>query len=511
MPAHSRGVLGFIAGVGFLMLVILGFHVGNEMIFKVGNFSPLVGAFIGGIFVLACTNIPFSLEENAEPWLKRERIAWNLIGAGCVAWGIGECFWRYYLSQGQSPFPSLADLGYSSFAPLCFIGLLLQPFSKGNRKRLFLALDSLIAMGALLSIAWFLLLGSLAETANESGLAKFLGLYYPIADIALLTCIIFLLLGGPNSFYQARARRIGLLLLGIGLVVFALSDFTFNIEQNLGTFADGSWLDLGWPLGILALGAAAYYRRFLPATPPSLAMEQQREQDQRFGLLQMLPYVLLALLFCVLIFNVLSTDPAQQQIRSVLLIATIIVTGLVVVRQIFTMFENERLVAKQSETLRELEVVYLDIEKRQNVLETGVAHLKEVQTRLANGDVAARAQNVGNELWPLAAGLNLMADRMMRADHAQKNAQKFAKAINELDLALKRKREGGPFVLPLSCSEIPELHSLTQTLGLGSAPMPKPTIHHTHPRAKSSPTSPFVSNTTTFFRETPGSTSGNLS
>ncbi len=479
MPTHFRAVLGSIIGVSALMILIMGFHVGNTAIFKAGDFSPLVGAFIGGLLILICVNIPISLEEDIEPWLKREQIAWNLIGLGCLAWAIGECFWRYFLAQGQNTFPSLADVGYSSLPPLCFVGLLLQPFSRNNRRRLFLALDSLIAMGALLSIAWFLLLGSLAEQANETSLAKFLGLYYPIADVALLSCIIFLFLGGQHRLYQARARRIGLLLLGTGLIIFAASDFFFNIQQNLNTFVEESWVDLGWPLGIMLVGVAAYCRRFLPSTAVR-SLKERGEQNAHFGLLQALPYALLALLFCVLVLNMLAADPVQRSIRPVLLLSTIVVTGLVVVRQIFTLLENERLVLKQTDTLEKLGMVYQDIEKRQSILETGISHLKDVQTRLANGDITARAQqNLSNDLWPLAAGINLMADRLLRADHAQKNAQKLSKAINDLDQALKRKRDGSPFVLPLSCVEIPEIHSLIWTLGLEpSTGMAQPGIIH---------------------------------
>lgn len=508
MPTHSRTALGFIIGVGLLMVVILAFQIGGA----IGDYVPLVGASIGGVFVLVCTNRPFSLEENVEPWLKRERLAWNLIGSGCLAWAIGECFWRYYQLQGQDPFPSLADLGYSCLPPLCFAGLLLQPLTKSKGKRLFLALDSLIAMGALLSIAWFLLLGSLAEAADETALAKFLGLYYPIADIALLTCIVFLLLGGPNEFSQARARRIGLLVLGTGLAIFALSDFIFNFQQDLGTFVEESLNNLGWPLGMMTMGAAAYLRRFLPHTSDERATTSEANTtDQRFGLIQLLPYALLALLFLVLVLNVLSSDPAQVRIRSVLLVATIAVTSLVVVRQIFTMLENERLVGKQADTLKQLEMVYQDIEKRQSVLEEGINHLKDVQTRMANGDVSARAQNVNNELWPLAAGLNLMADRMMRADHAQRNAQRFARALTELDQALKRKREGGAFVPPLSCSEIPEVQTLMRTLGLWEqGNIPKTPASPGITQAGNFPSSSTSKNTRAFFRDRPGPNSGRL-
>src|SRR5579883_3186778 len=164
---------------------------------------PLTGAVIGGTLTLGSILYPVRRRERVEPWLRNEQLAWVLIGSGVILWGFGESFWRYYISQGVQPFPSTADLGYSCF-PLCiFVGLLLMPSPGSGSRRLFLLMDSLIGMGSLFAIAWFLLLGSLAQAPGEVNLAKFLGLYYPVADTALLSCVVFLLLRGQGRIYQA--------------------------------------------------------------------------------------------------------------------------------------------------------------------------------------------------------------------------------------------------------------------------------------------------------------------
>jgi len=456
------------------MISILGFRIGGENLIKVGEYSPLLGAFIGSVLVLVSVNIQLGRREKVEPWLGREQVAWMLIGCGCIAWGIGECFWRYYVAHGQSPFPSLADLGYASFSPLVFWGLLWQPFSSGGaRRRLFLVLDSLIAMGALLSIAWFLLLGSLAQTPAESILGKFLGLYYPCTDVALLSCVIFLLLRGHDRVYLARARRVSLLVVGLGLSVYAASDFVFNVLVNMGLPVEGIWIDLGWPLGIMTIGVAAYLRRFLPASTAGSDEEKQevrRTRQLSFGPAQAVPYLLLALLFLVLAVNVFSSDKTQQDIRPVLIVATLLVVGLVIVRQVVTIRENDRLMQEQVAIHKQLEQVYQDISRRKAELETGVTHLKDVQTRLANGDVRARASIISGDLWPLANGLNLMADRMMRSEQRQKYAQKAIKALGDLSLALEQRGNRIPFVLPASCLDAPpELHHLLRVMGLKPA------------------------------------------
>ena len=483
MRSHVRAVIGSVVGVAVLMIITDGLHLGGGSVLTIGRYSPLLGAFIGGTLTLVAVSPLFRPDEPAEPWLGRERLAWTLIGCGCIGWGIGECFWRYYAAQGQSPFPSLADLGYSSFPPLVFLGLILLPSSRGH-KRTFLLLDSLIAMGAMLSIAWFLLLGSLAQTPAESFLAKFLGLYYPTTDIALLSFIVFLLLRGHDHISQARARRVSLLLLGLGLCVYAISDFNFNVQQNIGTFVDGTWIDLGWPLGLMAVGVAAYLRRFLPRnttesdTSVTEEQETRRTQQFSFGPAQAVPYLLLVVLFLVLAINVLSSDTTQQYIRPVLVVATLMVVALVIARQIVTIQENARLMHEQVKANYQLEQVYQDIAKRKADLEAGVTYLKEIQTRLANGDVRARANILSGDLWPLASGLNLMADRMMRSEQRQKYAQKIITAIGELNQALERRDGNRPFFLPASCLDAPaELHHLLLTIGL--KPLPGTSIQET--------------------------------
>ena len=471
MRLHASLVAGSMLLMSILMTLILGLHIGGSRFLTFGMYSPLLGAFIGGCLALVSINIPIAPKENAVPWIKHEKLSWTLIGLSCIAWGIGECFWRYYIAHGENPFPSLADIGYVSFFPLAFSGLLLQRFARSNTIRhAFLLLDSLIATGALLSIAWFLLLGSLAQSPAQSVLGKFLALYYPMADIALLSCTMFLLFREHSSDHQLNGRRLSLLLVGCGLGIYAISDFSFNTLQNMGLPVDTSWVGLGWPLGMMTIGLAAYFRRFLPAGATLNVADEQRNRYSRqpaFHLAQTLPYLLLFLLFTVLSINVLSDTLLQEHIRPVLIGATFVVVILVIIRQIITARDNVRLMQEQVETLEKLERVYQDIERRQINLETGVAYLKEIQTRLANGDIHARARVMNGDLWPLANGLNIMADRMMRSEQRQKYAYNLIMSINDLSNALERRSDDAPFVLPASCVDAPwELNRLLQIIGL---------------------------------------------
>jgi hypothetical protein len=468
------------------MVAIVVFQLGGPFAHHVGQFAPLTGAFIGGSLALLSTFTAIRRRENAEPWIGYEQVGWMLIGLGMIMWGIGDTFWRYYVSMGQNPFPSIADVGYSSFPLLIFVGLLLQPSPESGSKRVLLLVDSLISMGSILAVAWYLLLGSLAQAPGEANFAKFLGLYYPISDTALLSCVVFLLLRGQGQAYQATARRAGLLLVGLGLCFFVTSDFIFNIQQNAGTYVEATWIDLGWPLGMMTIGIAACLRRFLPVTPAAVIEERMQYSAERnsFGPINFIPYVLLGFLFLALTANVFSNDNSQLAIRPLLVFATITVVALVITRQMYTLWENVRLAHKQAEALEDLERANQRIEEQSRQitshnaeLEQGIVHLKNIQAQLANGNLHARATLKSGALMPLAGSLNLMADRLMRLGQMNVYMQRLVRALGDLSIAFERSAAGAPFIAPTSCVEFVEINRLLLSMRVKGNPAPSVMSH----------------------------------
>ena len=205
MRSLSRIFIAAVIGLEALIAAFMLFHLGGSA----WRFAQLAGALIGGTIALISINRTYRNQENTEPLIRRERLAWTLVGCGLIAWGLGEGVWRYYILTNHNPFPSYADIGYASLPPLIFAGMLLQPTSGSARKRLFLLLDSIISMTSMFAIGWYVLLGDLAlHSTVEDPLAKFLGLYYPTTDVALLSCVVIILLRGQGRLYQATARRV---------------------------------------------------------------------------------------------------------------------------------------------------------------------------------------------------------------------------------------------------------------------------------------------------------------
>ena len=473
MNSSIRTLIKAVAWVGAAMVIIVVFHLGGTIALRVGQFAPVTGAFIGGGLVLFSATYPRHRNDPSEPWIGLEQVSWILIGFGIIMWGLGDSFWRYYVSQNQAPFPSMADIGYSIFPLLAFTGLLLQPAADEQGKRLVLIMDSLISMGSIFALAWYLLLGSLAQAAGEANLAKFLGLYYPIADTAMLSCIVFLLLRGQGRIYQSTARRMGLLVLGLGLCFFVGSDFSFNVQQNAGTYVEATWLDLGWALGLMTIGIASCVRRFLPATSEEVIQQRQELLEEKTNLtpMQFVPYALLGLLFVALTLDVLAPDGGQRTIRPVLLFATIAVVALVVTRQIYTMWENMRLTQRQAEALASLERANQRVAEQSHQiaeynaeLEHGIEHLKDVQANLANGNLRARANLTNGALLPLAGSLNLMAERLSRLGQVTNYGQRIMRALSDLSVAFERHTPGSPFNIPESCRDLTEINRLLVAL-----------------------------------------------
>jgi hypothetical protein len=486
MGSLSRTLLVGLAGLALLVIFAVLLHLGG----KAWEFSQLTCALISGLLTLYSVLMPKRAAESVEPWLGHERLAWILIGCGLLAWAGGETIWRYYSFIHQNPFPSLADVGYASLPPLLFTGLLLQPSSGIGSQRLLMMFDSLVAMGSMLTIGWSLLLGSLALASGQDLLAKFLGLYYPTTDIALLSCVVLLLFRGRGSLYQATARRVSLITIGIGLCFFASSDFIFNLQQNAGIYVEGTWTDLGWPLGMLAIGAAAYLRRFLPLTPGDIVEQRLRRYAElpAIGLAQLAAYSMLCVLCIVLVLNTFSSDHTQVADHPVLVLATIVVIAMVVVRQILTIYENEQLARRQAHALERLEDANRQVAEqaqmiadRNKELEEGIGHLKDIQARLANGDLRARALLIKGDLLPLAVSLNLMAERLAHLEDASQYARCLTRALQDLIIAVEQTHKGRAFHVPPSCQGFPEIRRLIYLSGLkpetGALTQPPHTTH----------------------------------
>jgi two-component system, cell cycle response regulator len=186
--------------------------------------------------------------------VRRERLAWALLGAGLMTWTAGEIYFSAAFAGSESvPIPSLADAGYLAFYPLAYVALIVL---LRNRIGSFPAtrwLDGLIVGSAVAALAAALALGPIVDASSEgSTVAVATNLAYPIADLTLLTLVV------TAASFTGWRPGLSWLMLGGGLIVLGVSDGLYLLQSAQGTYAEGGILDAAWPLGALLLAAAAW-------------------------------------------------------------------------------------------------------------------------------------------------------------------------------------------------------------------------------------------------------------
>lgn len=249
---------------------------------------------------------------------------------GLSGFAAGQLVWSYNgLIRGTLQFQSVADLGYAALpvgAGLALI-LLLGDYSRATRLRVLL--DGVITAGALFGAAWVTLLGTVysAQVMEPTSLA--LTLAYPVADIAVVTIALLLLVRAPAGDRSTPA------LLTVGLVLIAASDAAYAyVTAVQGQYYEA--ISLGYAWGFLAIGGAALLSH---GAPPDRVWAQSRVTSRASMWLPFVP-VTIAVAVCA---------PVMIPILGPLYIVGIITVFAVMIRQYLVLDQHHRLLAKVSD------------------------------------------------------------------------------------------------------------------------------------------------------------------
>ena len=90
------------------------------------------------------------------------------------------------------------------------------------------------------------------------------------------------------------------------------------MQQASNAYVEGTWVDLGWPFGLMIIGVAAYLRRFLPLTSSDMVEHRLRRRSElaTFGPAQLITYILLGILLVSHIPTTPTPADGQQGIAS---------------------------------------------------------------------------------------------------------------------------------------------------------------------------------------------------
>jgi diguanylate cyclase (GGDEF)-like protein/PAS domain S-box-containing protein len=276
-----------------------------------------------------------SRQEILDPGVRR---ALRLLALGGAMVFTGNAISTgYVMSLHHSPPVSWADLFYLSDSLLTLTALLSFPLARRTRmeRRKFVLDAAMVLVGGGVAI-WYFSVRPTTASQESSLVVTLLAFAYPLASMLVLLGVTTVLLRRP---IDRNRLAFGLLVTGVSVGVVA--DLTFNVVQLQVGSRSASWADAVFLICyIMLIGSAElYWRR------PVARRETPVVPVRRLQAINPLPYLAVGTTYALLLVVALrpGTDPSSG-----LAVGALLVTGLVVLRQLLTVRENVRLLAEHA-------------------------------------------------------------------------------------------------------------------------------------------------------------------
>jgi hypothetical protein len=240
-----RGAIGAL-GIVAIFAAWIGWHIGGTTSVKV--FDDVVTSLAA--FAAAVMCLRAGLTHDA-----RLRRFWLLLAAASAAWTIAEVIWAIYdlVLNVPVPVPSWADVGYLSAIPLTVAALVSHPAMYQKRQAKTRAtLDGIILATSLLFLSWSFVLGPLWRHSDLTSLGGIVAVAYPFGDIVMLLLVVLVIRAMKTGDRFALWSVLG------GIVAMALADSTYTYLTEIGKYATGNLVDIGWVAGYLGLALGGF-------------------------------------------------------------------------------------------------------------------------------------------------------------------------------------------------------------------------------------------------------------
>ncbi len=413
-------------------------------------------------------------------YLPRERrLAWQLIGAGSLAWALGNSMWTYLELWTQRdipielrtvPFPSLADAGYILLIPAAgaaLLGMVVGGTAVTSRVRTLL--DGFLIAGAILFIGWATVLRPLASYAGQQAttLAKVLSLAYPLGDLILVSLLLLVATRVQPSVQRTLAW------LGAALAALTFADVGFWYQLAHNSYASGSWSDVGWPACFLCIGYAAI------RPIPIVAASEAPRPGLALTVLPLGPFVVATVAGIIV-------ELREGWLEPFLFWNAIVVIGLLTTRQFVMLLENLQLRQQVERSLAEVKAAQAartqmltnithdlaspltPVRLQVRLLETAGGPLSEPQAK-SLGIIRRNVEHVVAMVGDLKDMANLDAGRL-RLDVQSADAAVLVRQATESMRAQGVERSivlvvDAPGALPLTCDPVRINQVLTNLIG----------------------------------------------
>jgi diguanylate cyclase (GGDEF)-like protein/PAS domain S-box-containing protein len=263
------------------------------------------------------------------------RRAWGFVALAFGVYWLGDVLWAWYnVVLGEIPWPSLADAAYLAFFPILLVGLLSFPAaSRGGLDRVRFLLDAAIVLIGGTMVVWYLVLGPTAATTDVDAATLALSLAYPVGDLLMLFGIALVALRSRD----ARSRR-AIACLVTSLVTVLVADLIYGYQSIEGTYASAGPADAGYMIAWISLAAAAW-----TAVRDAETARRERRPLTFAPSASLLPYLAI-----VGAYGLLLAAPRDRGTPlDGLIYGSVILTAVVVARQVVVMRENRALIDEQ--------------------------------------------------------------------------------------------------------------------------------------------------------------------
>ena len=272
MPRPVRGLVAvagmLVAGYALHSLGLLGGHA----------YDPLFQKWVNTAIPALCTAVVLVRAVR----VRRERLAWSLLGVGLICAVAGNVYYALYVIEiVPLPIPSVADAIWLSEYPLTYTALILLLFSRVRNVTLSMSLDGVIAATATASISAAVVLSQVMGRLDHSSPARIAtSLAYPVGDLILIGLVLVAV--ALNHWRLVRTW----VLLAAAFCCFAVTDGFFLYKTADGTYTVGTIIDAGWHLTAF-LAALAAWQPVVAAAKRSEARPLSLVAPAFFGLISL--------------------------------------------------------------------------------------------------------------------------------------------------------------------------------------------------------------------------------
>ena len=305
------------------------------------------------------------------------RTEWKLFALGISLNFAGDLAWSIYevLLHQEVPNPSVCDIFYLSGSICYFFAFIYYIKEEKLFDILRMGFDILITMVVSATIIFKYILLPISNDVSLTFTQKIISLAYPIFDIGYLGGVFSLVFFCAPKIKFNRSN----LLISVAFLIWFFSDQLYLILSSY-TYVSGSLIDPFWPVGCWVLALASLYPSYHESdennTNPIAKSKRQLLFLDYIGFL--LPYVSVTFIVILVSFQYIFKDP--------LIAGTVITVLLILLRQIFSLLENKRLILLIQQSNQILEESKLELEgKNKNLQQLNYLKEQEANTDFLTG------------------------------------------------------------------------------------------------------------------------------